>query len=435
VSVHSLSSSFLSVLGPAERLPLRHFSDRSLAVFQCKSAAISRIFNYVRNWNGTEIPDSGLYGAACEFDPKEAELKALGEAAERYTSAVLSPDEFIVATADELGDRAFDWKRLPKLSEKERSDPKQLLHPFSAQDSMRWIEALDMHQKVSVHVPIVLTHLYPRAWTSERFIYPISTGTALHPDPWQAMLSAVLEVIERDALSLNWILRRPLRRIQLQTHDARFFDEKTWGLLQQDDMRLYEASTDFGIPVVYARRFRPAHPRAANVFGCACNFDICDAIGKAARESIMIAHALESSIHQIPDDPFECRSLVDGASMMMVPERNGEFAFLDQAGNVGLDKLMYQQTDVCESPRAQFDWVLAKTRQHGQPLYIAEISCAEIKHVGLRAFRAVMPGMMPLSFVHRARFLGSQRLSDMHQYWNLPSTLEERINPWPQPFS
>jgi len=46
-----------------------------------------------------------------------------------------------------------------------------------------------------------------------------------------------------------------------------------------------------------------------------------------------------------------------------------------------------------------------------------------------------MPGLMPLSFVHRARFLGSSRLADMHQYWNLPGTLAERINPWPQPFS
>jgi len=435
MNLHSLSGPFLSVLGPAERLPLRHFSDRSLAAYQCKSAEISRIFNYVRDWDGRELSTSGLYGAACEFDPKEAELKALGEAAERYTSAVLSAEEFKIATADELGDQGFDWKRLPQLSTKELSDPKQMLHPFSPQDSMRWIEAIDMHKRVCVYVPIVLTHLYPRAWTSERFIYPISTGTALHPAPWQAMLSAVLEVIERDALSLNWILRRPLRRIQLQLRDARFFDEKTWKLLQQDDVLLYEATTDFGIPVVYARRFRAAHPKAANVFGCACSFDVCNAIGKAARESIMIAHALESNAHQVPDDAFECRNIIDGASMMMAPERNAEFAFLDRAGNVGLDELLDKQPIVCGSPRAQFEWVMVKTKQHEQPLYIAEISCDEIKHAGLRAFRAVMPGLMPLSFVHRARFLGSRRLSDMYQYWNLPGTLEERINPWPQPFS
>gem|GEM_PF-5761305 len=137
MSVYSLSGSFLSVLGPAERLPLRHFSDRSLAVFQCKSAAISRIFNYVRDWSGMELPDSRLYGASCEFAPEEAELKALGEAAERYTSVVITHDEIKVATAEELGDHVFDWTRLPQLSEAELSDPKQILHPFSPQDSMR----------------------------------------------------------------------------------------------------------------------------------------------------------------------------------------------------------------------------------------------------------------------------------------------------------
>jgi len=435
VNVYALSGAFLSVLGPVERLPLRHFSDRSLAVFQCKTSEISRIFNYVRGWNGVELTDSGLYGAACEFDPELAEIKALGEAAERYTSAVISQNELKIATAEEIGNLAFDWKRLPQLSAIELAEPQQALHSFSSQDSIRWIEAVDMHKRACVYVPLILTHLYPRAWTTERFTYPVSTGTALHPDPWQAMVSATLEVIERDALSLNWILQRPLRRIRLQQRDARHFDEKTWKLLWQDDLLLYEATTDLGIPIVYARRFRPAHPKAVNVFGCACSFDTCSAVGKSARESIMIAHALESNAHHAPRDPFDCKHLIDGAGMMMSPERQNAFHFLDQAGEVTLDELLDKQPDVSELPNEQLDWLVARTKQYDQPLYIAEISCDEIKNVGLRTFRAVMPGLMPLSFVHRARFLGSRRLSDMYEYWNLSGALEERINPWPQPFS
>jgi len=435
MGIYSLSGSFLSVLQSVERLPLRHFNDRSLAVFQCKTAEISRIFNYVRGWDGVEIPDSGLYGAACEFDPEQARIKAIGESAERYTSAMISQAEWKIASAEELDGLAFDWERLPKLSVSELTDPQQALHSFSPHDSIRWIEAIDMHKQTCVYVPLILTHLYPRAWMSERFAHPISTGTALHPDPRQAIVSAVLEVIERDALSLNWILQRALRRICLQNHDARHFDEKTWKLLRQEDIVLYEATTDFGIPIVYARRYRPAHPKVVNVFGCACSFDVCSAISKSAREAIMIAHALESNVHNVPSDPCDCKYLVDGAGMMMSPERQDAFLFLDKSGHVVLDELLNNPPLVSGSAQDQCDWLISRTMHCDQPLYITEISCDEIKNVRLRAFRAIMPGLMPLSFVHRARFLGSRRLIDMHEYWNLSGTLEEHINPWPQPFS
>ncbi len=434
MSVHTLSGTFLSVLGSPERLAPRSFGDRSLAIYQCRTAVISRLFNYVRDWNGDEAPDSALYGAACEVDPVLAELKALGEAAERYTSAVLDVQHLRVASADALGPEAFQWHRLPSLSDAERQLPGQGLAPFSPNATMRWLPAMDMATGLNAYLPVVMTHLYPRAWTSERFTYPISTGTALHPDPRRAILSAVLEVIERDALSLNWILRRPLRRIQLSPTDRTRFDATTWELLQRRDILLYEATTDIGMPVVYARRHRPAHPRCANVFGCACDANLVDAIGKAAREAIMISHALEGSNHIPPKAPIDCTLIIDGACMMMAPERNEAFAFLDTGGAITLAALL--DTAALPSPvDAQLDAVLDMLKAHDQPVYVTEISSDETLDVGLRAFRAVMPGMMPLSFVHSARFLGSRRLADAHRIWKLPAPLQDCINPWPQPFS
>lgn len=435
MSIHALSGSFLSALGVPERVPLRHFSDRNLAVVQCKSAAVAQIFDYVRGWSGEEVWDSGLYGAACEFDPQQTELKALGEAAERYTSTMLAPGETRIARADELGEAVFDWTRLPQLSPGELSDPKQSLHPFSERASMRWVEAIDMRNGSSVHVPLILTFLYPRAWSTERFTYPVSTGTAVHPDPRRAMVSATLEVIERDALSLNWLLRRPLKRIRLSAADASHFDRDTWSLLEQKHFRLYDATTDLGIPIVYARCCRPDHPRVANVFGCACDFDAARAIGKAARESIMIAHALESNAHRPPADPFDCHLIVDGACTMMAPARHADLMFLDEAGETTFQALSGTALPAPDAVDARIGWLAAHLAERDQPFYMAEITCDELTDVGLRAFRAILPGLMPLSFVHRARFLGSQRLADMHRHWGLPGSLEDRINPWPQPFS
>jgi len=432
MGVYELSGSFLSVLGQPERVPLRNFNDRALMAVQCRGAALSNMFGGVCDWSGRSTWESGLYGAACEFDPALAELKALGEAAERYANAIMAPEETRVARASELGGDAFAWWRLPKLSPQETADSKQALRPFSESSVLRWVSAVDMHSARLSYVPLVLTNLYPRAWSSERFTYPISTGTALHPDPWQAMVSATLEVIERDALSLNWLLRRPLRRIKLRPSDFYLFDEETWAILQHSDLRLYDAATDIGVPIVYARRCRPAHPRTSNAFGCACDFDVVKAIGKAAREALMISHALESTVHTPPSDPADCDGLIDGACFMMVPEHHKTFAFLDEGGEVDISEL------VKECPASASDQFQLLTRQlatRNQPFYLAELTPDELREVGLRVFRAVLPGLMPLSFVHRARFLASRRLSHMHRVWQLPCPLEECFNPWPQPFS
>lgn len=435
MNLHSISGPFLSVIGLPERLPLKEFNERSLAVMQCKTGALSQVFDYVRDWSGDEAWDSGLFGAACEFEPADAELKSLAEAAERYACSVLDRSEVTIAAAESLGEAAFDWQRLPRLSAVEESDPVQLLSPFSPQATMRWIESIDMHRGCLAFVPLVLTHLYPRAWTSERFTYPISTGSAVHFDPWRAMVSATLEVIERDALSLNWLLRRPLRRLRLLPGDVRHFDTRTWQLLQQRDLILYDATTDLGIPIVYARRCRPAHPTVANVFGCACDFDPAHAMSKAARESIMIGHALESNRVRPPDDVADCRRVVDGACVMMAPERHADLEFLDQADEISLEEMCARPGPATQSPPAQLRWLTERLRSMDQPFYLCELTCEELADVGLRAFRAVLPGLMPLSFVYRARFLGSARLAQAFAHWRLPGHLEDRINPWPQPFS
>lgn len=435
MSVQQLSGPFLSVLGRPERLAPRDFRDRSLAIFQCRTASISRIFHYVRDWNGSEASDSTLYGAACEIDPDLAELKCLGEAAERYSSTVILAEELEVTSADALGPDAFDWRRLPMLSAAELANPRQGLHPFSPQATMRWVPAVDAASSKVAYVPLILTHLYPRAWTSERFTYPISTGTALHPDPNRAIISAILEVIERDALSVNWILRRPLRRIIISQDSRSLFDAATWELIRRDDILLYEATTEFGVPVIYARRHRPAHPRCVNVIGCACDPNILDALGKAAREAVMISHALETSTHRPPTDPMDCSLIIDGACLMMSPERVDAFDFLDTGGSLQLPALLATQPTVPSESADQMRWLLACLHDHDQAVYLTEISSDEVRDVGLRAFRAVLPGMMPLSFVHRSRFLASKRLVDAHAALYLAGSLADSFNPWPQPFS
>jgi ribosomal protein S12 methylthiotransferase accessory factor len=49
--------------------------------------------------------------------------------------------------------------------------------------------------------------------------------------------------------------------------------------------------------------------------------------------------------------------------------------------------------------------------------------------------RAVVPGLQPLTFHYRARFLGSPRLYEAPARMGYPVRAEAELNAWPQPFA
>jgi ribosomal protein S12 methylthiotransferase accessory factor len=49
--------------------------------------------------------------------------------------------------------------------------------------------------------------------------------------------------------------------------------------------------------------------------------------------------------------------------------------------------------------------------------------------------RAIIPGLQPLTFHHRARFLGHPRLYEAPVRMGYPARLEAELNAWPQPFA
>jgi ribosomal protein S12 methylthiotransferase accessory factor YcaO len=84
-----------------------------------------------------------------------------------------------------------------------------------------------------------------------------STGCAVGPDRDSATLTALWECVERDAVALWWHGNRqgaPVPLEVIDTHQPRLF----WWLHQRDRVtRLYDITTDIGLPVVIAVASNP----------------------------------------------------------------------------------------------------------------------------------------------------------------------------------
>ena len=149
--------------------------------FEVAATALGNLtmtFSNVRRGNGTDVRDELLGGAGGDIDPEIAWVRSVAEAAERYSSMVLSDDDCLVASAEELGTRAIDLSTLARCSATELTDPKCPLRVADTSARMRWVRGISLLTQKETLVPAILTHLHFQPWPSERFWLPISTGVA-----------------------------------------------------------------------------------------------------------------------------------------------------------------------------------------------------------------------------------------------------------------
>ncbi|WP_370948434.1 YcaO-like family protein [Amycolatopsis sp. cg5] len=385
----------------------------------------------------TGRPTSGLDGAGGGFDGDLAEWVAVAEALERYCSTVYSRDQLIVATADELGDEALDLYTLPELSDQELADERQRIGIPRKDRARSWVRGVRLADARPVWIPAELVWLCFDEPGAERLATANSTGCAVHSDPWQALLNGLLEVIERDAISIAWRQRLPLPEIEVDDASPELRE-----LLARFDanpgvsMRLFDATLDLGVPTVYAVYQEHLSPRLRHVLGCGINPSADKAAANAVREAISCRLALE---HQgpAPTDPGTFGAVFDGALYMGLPENAEGFDFLVGPGRTGgttaLSKIRSAIPE--SSPKRYLTELLAKMRKSALDVFAVDIGCDESREVGLTAIKAIVPGLQPLSFTHSAQFLATPRLYAAPAACGYPVRSLEDLNPWPQPFA
>lgn len=222
-------------------------------------------------------------------DPAHARMIAIAEAAERYSAYEPPTAGHRWARAAELDGPVLDTTRLPRCSAAELAHPACPVTPFDADAPVRWIQGLDLVSRERTWMPAVMStyRLHP-ARPAERFWYQLSTGFAVHTDPVEAVVRAILEVIERDAIALTWLQRMPLRPIPAEAHSPML--DRLLAAAQRHFVHtlLLDATTDLGVPTVYCLQIAEHDPRARHVVGCAADRTLSAAAEKALAETLSI---------------------------------------------------------------------------------------------------------------------------------------------------
>ncbi len=361
-----------------------------------------------------------LDGAGTGVDAAVAAKLAVVEAVERYSSCMYDERQLIWATRAELGSEAIDLTTIPRCSDLELSDPLCPLRPPDGDEPIRWVRGVSLTGRGPRWIPAVMAFLnIPPQTAGEQFVLQISTGCAAHVDPALAVLNAICEVVERDAISLTWLQRLPLPMI---TTGAR-----RGGAVQT---YLFDATTDLGIPTVYG--VDVAEESFGTAVMCASDLDPRRAVAKVLREAASgrVALSMAPTVTRRVED-FD--TVWEGASYMSKPERREAFDFLLGAtSRIPLSEMRSLGTGTADG---DLGVVVGRLAERDMEVVVVDLTTDEAARAGLWVVRAVIPALQPLSFNYRARFLGHPRLYDAPVRMGHRSWSEPELNPWPQPFA
>ncbi|WP_437998962.1 TOMM precursor leader peptide-binding protein [Sorangium sp. So ce185] len=226
----------------------------------------------------TNVFDKGCAGKGRSAD--QARVSALCEALERYSGVYQGDEARVRGSKHELGAAALALGDLLNFSEaqyRERArlnaraaDRRQWVpEPLDAGTRIDWTPAWSLSKRERRYVPLAYCYAEAPAESGTAFCGPCSNGVAAGTCLEEAVLQALLELVERDAAAVWWYNRLARPAIELDSFGDPYFEA-----LQADYARLgwavwvLDLTHDLGIPTCVALAHEAREDRFTIGFGC-----------------------------------------------------------------------------------------------------------------------------------------------------------------------
>lgn len=375
---------------------------------------------------------TSVTGTGVDTDPQRAWLRAVVEAIERY--ALVWPAktvEIVRAPFTHVRDRALPLEAFGVFDEAQCADRPERRLP-EATDEIDWAWSRSLVTDTPVLLP---------AWAACPFTLPTanpgglasSTGAASHVSTHAAALSGLFEVVERDALMLHWLNRRPPRRIAIPANSE--FGHWADRHVTPGDLEfvLLDLTGDTGIPTVACLALGDGQQRPAAVMGAATRSHPVEAARKAMFETTQILAALETLdwADESPLSPCDVRTFEDHARFYAHSEAVEHLGFLlEGADTVDIDELPALPGD---EPSDQLTTCVQRIADLDLDVCAVDLTTPDVAQCGFRVIKAVVPGMVDINADARFPPLGCERIHTAARRlgWTALSTADLNSTPCP----
>ena len=396
--------------------------------------------HYLSTSSNTEafglLPNFGNNGGV-GTNARTALAKALGEAVERYCSAFFDVDDLLWSSFSALTRPAVAPDSFALYSDQQYRSPGFPWRRFDPDAPVAWTLGRSLVSGEDVLIPAAFVHV-PFHYRSDRpdtpITQPISTGLACGSGFRSAALSALCEVVERDAFTLMWQAGLTRARIRPATLPPSVQDLVDRYRAVELTVHLVDLTTDVGCPTVMSIAEGDADSSPALAVANASHPDPVVAARKSLEE---LAHTRKFAaqvmdyLPALPVDVVGGHPEVDGQrrppALLLRSTEQGFAAFaFSGPESVDLEEIGTVADDL--------DSLVAAVAATGEEVVAVDLTTPDVAEIGLSVVRVVVPGFHPLQMGHGNRCLGGRRLAAYPSSVGGARFELPQDNPYPHPF-
>lgn len=375
-----------------------------LYMYQCLSANAKVLYNLDR-----EVSSGGL---GVSEDEKSAMISCLAEAIERYCISYIPKNEVIYKRKKELPiSRAFS--NFYTYNKNQYNENKQFANP--EKDYLHWTKITSIDGKTWKYWPASL--IYIPFNISKPIAETTTTGTAAGIKIADCIESGLLELIERDALMINFMQNLNPPEIDIETikgKNKHFISKIT----KDYNVKIYNLYTDSGVPTYLSLIWQKKHGKIHYGIGGCASKDSDIAIKKSLKECLFTFFYSKNILNERKTNPQEITALYE--HFLYYQKENFNKILFDSL------KITYKRKKIT------YNEIIKNLKKNNIDVYFKEITTADVANTGIKVVKVIAPGLIDLNKSHILPRLAADR------FWTVPSKLgleaKKELRDTPHPF-
>ncbi|NEU57122.1 YcaO-like family protein [Halorussus sp. MSC15.2] len=323
---------------------------------------------------------------------------AVGEFTERYCALWPSEVHDYRTVEATYADLAASDASVPDFGSVAPFDPETVrefgAEPFDRTTEVEWAAGTDLIDGDEEFVPVPLVSL-GEATGGDPYFFTSSNGLACGPDLASALVGAIYESVERDAVMRSWYRQDPPTRLSLDEWPALERERRRLGN-DFGDYRLCRFETDSEFHTLGAVYVDERERAPKFLFGAAADLDFEAAVRDALVEATQGLRSMKTALaYDGPEDVASPNvlNLDENFKYYMYPENFDEVSlFFEGPREVAPDR----ESRTFPTPERELDACLDALDAVGATPIAYDLTTAGVEETGLRVARVVAPELVSL---------------------------------------
>lgn len=401
----ALANIFSDKFGIVNAMLERHELDKyNLFMYQCLSANTVDLFNISR-----EVSSGGL---GVNENKNIAMTSCLAEALERYCMSYIPKSDIIINTKKDM-DSKHVFEEFSLYSDEQYKDNTMFLNPNK--EKIEWVKIYNIKDNNYKFWPASLIYLpYD---LNKTVAETTSTGMAAGFTIEECIKSGLLELIERDALMINFMQRLNPPEIDIKSISG-LNEELIKKISKEYSIKIYKLYSDINVPIYLSIIYKKEKNKFHYGIGACANTDSDYAINKSLKECLFTYFYSLNIIDVRQNDPDKIKTLYEH--------------FLYYQGD-NFEKLLFKsKKKKYKKEKISFDDIIKSLEKNDISVYYKDLTTEDINETGIKVVKVIAPSLIDLNKSHIYPRLGAKR------FFSVPNKLglkhSEILTEMPHPF-